>query len=179
MFVCFLFVCLVACLFICLLVVLFFSLQAFQQDITDHEPEFVSLKREIHKLCEGPDAESAYFDKASSKEEDPVGRNLPRPGQKEQDDIIADYENQLESLKKQLTVQLDELGTQLEKGKQLESLTSDFSSWLDELESGLDDLKIQDPKSSAIKTQQMKCQVCFAYCTIRNLYTVISNSVSD
>ena len=137
------------------------SLQALQQNITDHEPEFVSLKREINKLCDGPNAESAYFDKLSGicMEGCPVGRDLPRPGQAEQDGTIADYDRRLEELKKKLSEQFHALNSQLERGKEFESMTSDLSSWLDELEGGLDNFKVRDPKSDVIKAQQQQCQV--------------------
>ncbi len=135
--------------------------QAFQQNVTDHEPEFVSLKRGINKLCDGPNAESAHFDKLSGigVEGCPVGRNLPRSGQAEQDGIIEDYERRLEALKTKLSTQSQTLHSQLERGKEFETVTSDLSSWLDDLEGGLDDFKIRDPKSDEIKSQQQKCQV--------------------
>ena len=90
----------------------------------------------------------------------PVGRDLPRPGQAEQDGIIVDYERRLEELKVKLSEHSNNLNSQLERGKEFESTTSDLSSWLDELEGGLDDFKVRDPKSDAIKKQQQKCQVC-------------------
>lgn len=135
--------------------------QAFQQDITDHEPEFVFLKREINKLCEGPDAESAHFDKLSgiAAEGCSVGRSLPRPGQAEQDRIIANYEERLAALRGKMVEHSETLNTQLEKGKEFETVTSDLSAWLDDLEAGLDDFKIRDPNSEVIKAQQQKCQV--------------------
>ena len=89
----------------------------------------------------------------------PVGRSLPRPGQAEQDRIIANYEERLEALKRNLSLQSETLNSQLEKGKEFEKVTSDLSSWLDDLEGGLDDFKIRDPKSDIIKSQQQKCQV--------------------
>ena len=132
-----------------------------QQHIADHEPEFDSLKRGIQELCCGPDAESAYHDKVSTldKEGCPVGRDLPRPGQKEQDAIIEDYDQRLEALKSKLADQSADLNNQLEKGEEFQSLTSDLSGWLDELEGKLDDFKIRDPKSLVLKEQQQKCQV--------------------
>lgn len=132
-----------------------------QQHITDHEPEFVSLKRGVQELCNGPGAESAHNDAVSSldKEGCGVGRGLPRPGQEEQQDIIADYDKRMEALKRKLAKQSADLSTQLEKGEEFESLTSDLSSWLDELERGLGDFKVSDPKSEVIGAQQEKCQV--------------------
>lgn len=136
-------------------------MQALQQNVSDHEPEFVFLKREVQTLCNGPDAESAYFDKASQlcKEGCPTGHDFPRPGQKEQEDIIEDYEKHLEALKKKLTAQSADLNSQLERGEEFESVTSDLSTWLDELETWLEDFKIRDPKSDVIESQQQKCQV--------------------
>lgn len=137
-------------------------LQAIQQHITDHEPEFVSLKRGVQELCNGPSAESAHNDALSSlddKEGRVMGRDLPRPGQKEQLDTIADYDKRVEALKRKLAKQSADLSTQLKKGEEFDSLTSDLSSWLDELERGLDDFKISDPKSGVICAQQEKCQV--------------------
>ena len=132
-----------------------------QQDVRDHEPEFDSLKREIQELSRGPAAESAYGDKVSALDQEgcPVGRDLPRPGQKEQDDIISDYEKRLEAVKGLLDNQAASLTAQLIKGEELELLTSDLSAWLDEVETGLDDFKIRDPKSEVIASQQQRCQV--------------------
>lgn len=147
--------CLVVCSYCCCV------LQAMQQAVADHEPEFDSLKRGVQELCHGPDAESAYHDKVANldKEGCPVGRDLPRPGHKEQDDIIVDYDKRLETLKNKLATQSADLSTQLEKGKEFESVTSDLSGWLDEMEGRLDDFKIRDPKSGILKSQQQECQV--------------------
>ena len=126
------------------------------------------LKREIQTLCNGPGAESAYLDQATPlcKEGCPVGRDLPRPGQKEQDEIILDYERRLEALQRKLAARSDDLNSQLEKGKEFENVTSDLSKWLDSLEAGLEDFKIRDPKAGVIKSQQQKCQVSYIETTM-------------
>ena len=48
-----------------------------------------------------------------------MGRDLPRPGQKEQQDIIADYDDRVEALKAKLAKQSADLSTQLKKGRSL------------------------------------------------------------
>ena len=139
----------------------YFLPQTLQQSITDHEPEFVSLKREIQTLCTETAAESAYLDRAAPlcKDGCPVGCQLPRPGQQEQDNIICDYEQRLEALRRMLTERAVDLASQLEKGKEFEGVTSDLAKWLDGLEAGLEDFKIRDPRSEAIRAQQERCQV--------------------
>lgn len=146
---------------ICCYIIFTLCFQALQQAISDHEPEFVSLKREAQKLCKGPDAESALFDKVSlERDGSPVGCTLPRPGQKEQEETLADYERRLEALRNKLSEKTSDLNSQLEKGKEFESLTSELSSWLDSIEDKLGDFGIKDPKSAAIKSQQGQCKVC-------------------
>ena len=100
-------------------------------------------------------------------EDCPVGRDLPRPGQKEQEDIIADYNRRLELLKERLATQFTDLSSQLEKGEEFESLTSELSSWLEEAESRFKDFRIHDPKSSVIRSQQQECQVRTMTCVIQ------------
>ena len=139
-------------------------MQALQQALTDHEPEFVSLKREIQTLCNGPDAESAHLDQVAHlcQKGCPVGRELPRPGQKEQDETIQDYEQRLDALRRKLAAHSADLQAQLEKGKEFETVTSDLATWLEGLEAGLDDYKIRDPASDVIRSQQEKCQVSWS-----------------
>lgn len=136
------------------------------QDVTDHEPEFTSLKREVHILCEGPSTESAYFDKAVPLCVDgcPIGHDLARPGQAEQDKIIDNYDRRLESLRKKLDGQLAKLNSQLKKGKEFESLTTGLSSWLGNMDEGINEFKIHDPSSIVIRSQLQKCQVCCCLC---------------
>ena len=133
--------------------------QALQQAITDHEPEFVSLKRGAQKLCEGPSEEAEYFEHVSQVQEHPSGQDLARPGQQQQQETLADYEARLEALKGRFSEAAVELGTQLEKGNKFESGMAGLSDWLSSLEGDMDGLKVHDPKSSAIKAQQGRCQV--------------------
>lgn len=130
--------------------------------MNDHEPEFVSLKREVQILCDGPSTEAAYFDMVIPVCVDgcPVGRDLARPGQMEQNKIIADYERRLEALRKTLDKQSAVLSSQLEKAKEFENLTSELALWLGDMEEGLDEFKIRDPSSDVIRAQLQKCQVC-------------------
>ena len=133
-----------------------------QQDVNDHEPEFVSLKREVVILCDGPSTEPSYFKQAASLcvDASPPGRDLDRPGQLEQDHIIVDYENRLKALREKLNNQSAQLGSQLKRGQEFESLTSGLSTWMSDVEKELDGLKIRDPNSDAIRSQLQKCQVC-------------------
>ncbi len=89
----------------------------------------------------------------------PRGRDLPRPGQREQDDIISDYERRLEALRNGLALQYADLSSQLEKSKEFESLLSGLDSWMDEVGEEMGGLKVRDPKSAALKSQVEKCQV--------------------
>ena len=131
--------------------------------MNDHEPEFISLKREVQILCDGPPSiEATYFDKVTPlcMDDCPVGRDLSRPGQKEQIEIIIDYERRLVLLRKELDGQSAGLSSQLEKAKEFESLTSGLTVWLGDVEGGLGKLKIRDPNSGVIRPQLQKCQVC-------------------
>lgn len=133
--------------------------QALQQAITDHEPEFVSLKRGAQKLCEGPSEETEYFQHVSQVQAHPSGQDLPRPGRQQQQETLADYEERLEALKGRFGEAAISLGAQLEKGNEFESGMAGLSEWLSGLEGEMEGLKVRDPKSSAIEAQQGQCQV--------------------
>ena len=137
-------------------------LQDLQQTITDHEPEFVSLKKEAEKLCEGPSNEAKHFEELSKVREHPAGQELARPGKDQQQETLADYEARLEALKQKVSERAAALNTQLEKGNKFQSGMADLSSWLSGLEGELDGLKVRDPKSSVIESQQGHCQVIAA-----------------
>ena len=133
--------------------------QVLQQAITDHEPEFVYLKKEAQKLCEGPTQEANYFNHLSKVSERPSGQDLARPGKDQQQETLADYEARLEALKNKVSDEAAALNTQLEKGNEFQSGMANLSSWLSGLEGELDGLKVRDPKSSVIESQQGHCQV--------------------
>ena len=133
--------------------------QALQQAITDHEPEFVYLKRGAQKLCEGPSEEAEYFQHVSQVQEHPSGQDLARPGQEQQQETLVDYEKRLEVLKGRFGEAAIELGAQLEKGNKFESGMAGLTDWLSGLEGEMDGLRVRDPKSSAIEAQQGCCQV--------------------
>jgi len=136
-------------------------LQDMLQDVSDHEPEFTSLKREVGILCEGPAPEAVYWEKVSplSAPGCPLGSQQARPGQADQNAIIQDYEERLEALKKLMQGRVQELNIQLEKGREFESKTEELSLWLGECAQKLAGLRIRDPKSSTISCQLLDCQV--------------------
>ena len=131
------------------------------QDVSDHEPEFTSLKREVVLLCAGPAMEPTYSDKVAPlcMAGCPLGRELPKPGQEEQNSIIEDYDRRLEALRRKMEDRLGELNKQMKKGQELESKADGLSSWLSDIAQRLADLRIWDPKSSAISSQLQDCQV--------------------
>ena len=116
--------------------------------------------KEAQKLCEGPSTEVEHFSHLAQLKDSPPGQDLPRPGKEQQQETLADYETRLEALKQKFSEATAELTTQLEKGKKFESGMADLSKWLSGLESEMDDLKLRDPKSAAIESQQAHCQVC-------------------
>ena len=142
--------------------IIYDKLQDLQQAIADHEPEFVSLKKEALKLCEGPGNEAEYFERLSKVREHPAGQDLDRPGKDQQQETLADYESRLEVLKQKVSKKTAALNTQLEKGNKFQSGMADISSWLAGLEGELDGLKVHDPRSSVIESQQGCCQVTAA-----------------
>ena len=143
-------------------------LQDMLQDVSDHEPEFTSLKREVGILCKGPAPEAAFWENVTPLRASgcPLGSQQPRPGQADQNAIIEDYEKRLEALKKLMQGRVEELTRQLEKGKEFESKTEELSLWLGECAQKLAGLKIRDPKSSTISCQLLDCQVTNMHCII-------------
>ena len=95
----------------------------------------------------------------SQVQEHPSGQDLARPGQKQQQETLADYESRLEALKQKFSEAAVDLSTQLEKSNKFQSGMTGLSDWLSDLEGKLDGLKVHDPKSSAIEAQQGRCQV--------------------
>ena len=155
------------------------------QSISDHEPDFMSLKREAHTLCQGPSDEhkllsshSQLRDSSSpfvAKQLDNIAVEKPesgqrsspgklcwtrsRPGQVELESRLEDYERRLENLKKKLGVCLSERETQLESARECEALLGEMGAWLKGGVAKLDELRVRDPKRSVIEDQQNKCQV--------------------
>lgn len=107
--------------------------------------------------------------------EHPVGQDLARPGQEQQQETLADYEARLEALKQKVVQANAELGAQLEKGNKFQSGMADLTGWLSGLEGELDGLKVRDPKSSVIESQQGHCQVGNNRCTNLHVAWVPSN----
>ena len=110
-------------------------------------------------MCEGPSEEVEYFEHLSRVKDHPEGRDLPRPGKDTQQETLEDYEARLEALKQKVTEATAELNAQLEKGNRFQSGMSDLTDWFSSLEGELDGLKVTNPKSTAIETQQGLCQV--------------------
>ena len=158
------------------------------QSVTDHEPEYVHLKRDASTLCEGPHDEQELFDAHSrlcdssaeyvAKQLDDSVANAqttddkdqssslgqqkstrPRPGQVELEETLSDYDHRLEDLKNKLKMCLSESESQLEKAKECENVLEGMRLWLKEGVAQLDDLQVKDPKCAVIETQQQKCQV--------------------
>ena len=164
-----------------------FCVQDILQSAADHEPEYVSLKRDANTLCGGPDNEQELLDAHSklressaeyvSKELDVItkahvaneevqGSSLgkpnstwPRPGQVELEEMLSDYDRRLEELKNKLQACLSQRESQLEGARECENLLEGMSSWLEGGVAKLDELRLRDPKCAVIETQQQKCQV--------------------
>jgi len=82
-----------------------------------------------------------------------------RPGQEQLEGTISDFDDRLESLKKKLRVDSEDLNSQLDKAAQFQDSLTELLAWVAEAEGELDDLKISDPQSTAIERQQQTCQV--------------------
>ena len=136
-------------------------MQGLQQAITDHEPEFTSLKREAQKLCEGPPNEAEFLARVSQDKEEASGQVAARPGQEQLEGTISDFDDRLEALKKKLRADSDDLNSQLDKARQFQDGLTKLLAWVTEAEGELDHLKISDPQSTAIEKQQQTCQVLY------------------
>ena len=170
------------------------SSQDLLQSISDHEPDFTSLKKEAHTLCQGPPNEEKLLTSHSQLRESSatfVSKQLdetatetskgqgsspgkpgwtgPRPGQTELESRLADYERRLEELKEKLSVCQREREGQLEKARECQGLLDDLEAWLKEGVAKLDGLRVRDPSCAVIEEQQGKCQV---QCTLRMKDTV-------
>ncbi len=133
------------------------------QDVSDHEPEFTSLKREVVILCDGPPAETVYIDKLPPLCKTNSSISDLRPGEQEQKAITQDYESRLDGLKEKMGERAELLSQHLGKGKELEDKTNELTSWLSDCALRLADLKVRDPGSSVISCQLLDCQVCIIY----------------
>ena len=134
-------------------------MQSLQQAITDHEPEFVSLQRELDTLCHGPSTEPAFFDHLSEKLHSSSGREQPRPGQQTQEDTNSDYQRRLDALRRKLDSDCSELGSKLEASSQFRGDVTELSGWAEEMLGHMDELVIRDPKSVTLEEQHSKCKV--------------------
>lgn len=82
-----------------------------------------------------------------------------RPGQEQLEGTISDFDDRLESLKKKLRADSDDLNSQLDKAAQFQDSLTKLLAWVAKAEGELDGLKISDPQSTAIEGQQQTCQV--------------------
>ena len=82
-----------------------------------------------------------------------------RPGQGQLEGTISDFDDRLESLKKKLRVDSEDLNSQMNKAAQFQDSLTKLLAWVAEAEGELDGLKISDPQSTAIERQQQTCQV--------------------
>ena len=78
----------------------------------------MSLQRELGTLCNGPSAESAFFDSILADLGNNSGKDDPRPGQNIQEDTINDYQTRLDALKRNLDEQQTDLISKLEQSGQ-------------------------------------------------------------
>ena len=136
-------------------------MQGLQQAITDHEPEFTSLKREAQKLREGPPNEAEYLSRVSQDKEVASGQVAARPGQEQLKGTISNFEDRLETLRKKLRADSEDLNSQLDKARQFQDDLTKLLAWVTVAEEELDYLKISDPQSTAIEKQQQTCQVLY------------------
>ena len=161
-----------------------FCMQSLLQLISDHEPEYVSLKREGHTLCQGPSNEqgllpmmsqlkdsSAEFvaktlDDITKSTSDPEkgestspGKPNTRPGQVELEETLSDYDRRLQDLKNKLQLCLDDREKQLSCARDYEGVVKTMMSCLEGGGAQLDGLNVRDPTSDTIQKQQLVCQV--------------------
>ena len=158
-------------------------LQELLQSISDHEPDFVSLKRDAKTLCQGSANEQGLLSqklqvrnssaefvakqlddmaKVQSSEVQSASAGelvLPRPGQEELEATLLDYDRRLEEIKNKLKLYLTERETQLESARECNGLLDRIMSWLDTCEADMDGLRMRDPSCAAIEKQQQTCQV--------------------
>lgn len=158
-------------------------MQDLLQSISDHEPDFVSLKRDAKTLCQGPANEQGLLSKELevrdssaefvAKQLDDIAKVqssqvqgvspgqpvLPRPGQGELESTLLDYDRRLEEIKNKLKLYLTERETQLESARECDGLLDGMMSWLDTCEADMDGLRVRDPSCAAIEKQQQTCQV--------------------
>ena len=135
-------------------------MQSLQQSISDHEPEFTSLRRESQKLCEGPGQEKPLYQHlAEFQDKTASGQDATRPGQQEQEETLDDYERRLEALKRTFSEFSSVLAGQFGKAREFADGVSALLDWLAGTDAEVEGLKIRDPKSSAIELQLQKCNV--------------------
>ena len=138
--------------------------QEILQSISDHEPDYVSLKRNAHTICEGPSDGKGLLANMSQMCESSAGfvaeaqlQMLGRPGQAVMQSILSNYDRRLEELKKKLKVCLSERESLLERTRECDSLLSEMMSWMKGAD--LEGLRVRDPSSAVIQNQKHKCQV--------------------
>ena len=152
-------------MYVCLLASL---LQDLLQSISDHEPEYVSLKKEASALCQGPSNETDLLSKSSQVQDSSaafVAEQLAqvamaRPGQDQLEATLSDYDRRLEELKARLAGSVGELERQLERARECDGVMGGLLSWVEAGEAELDSLRVRDPSSAVIEGQQQKCEVC-------------------
>ena len=136
-------------------------IQALQQLLTDHQPELVSLRKESQHLFVGPESEPTYLSQLN--EAFPGDTNsasgVARPGQRELEETLSDYEARFEALKQRLQSSSSQLSSQLEQAKKLKECLETLLSWVAEAEGQLDNLSVCELSSSVVNTQLQNCQV--------------------
>ncbi len=137
-----------------------FILQVLQQAISDHEPEFVFLQRELVNISKGPTTEPAFYDRLSQDLQCSSGKDQARPGQEKQEEILTDYQKRLDALKRILDSNSEGLASKLEQSAQFKDSLAGLLDWVDDAAGRLDELVIRDPKSVVIEEQHSKCKVC-------------------
>ena len=136
-------------------------MQTLQQAITDHEPEFVSLQRELVNISQGPTIEPAFYDRLSKDlQSSSSGKDKPRPGQQTQEETLKDYQERLDALKRSLVSTAEGLASKLEQSAQFKGDMAGLLDWMNDVVGRIDELVIRDPKSVPIEEQCSKCKVC-------------------
>ncbi len=162
-----------------------FLVQALQLAISDHEPEFVSLQRELVNISQGPTTEPAFYDRLSKDLQSSSGKDEPRPGQQTQEETLKDYQERLDALKRSLVSTGEGLASKLEQSSQFKGDMAGLLDWMDGVVGRMDELVIRDPKSLPIEEQCSKCKVCSCRRTflsigcIYNVQHVLSVAISQ
>jgi DNA repair exonuclease SbcCD ATPase subunit len=135
-------------------------IKSYQLDISNHEPEFLSLMRESLIIYSGPEGETLLMDnlRGVAVSASPLPPDDTRQGQSELQCRLDDDKVRLENLKKLLADKLSHLLCLHDNIAKFNAASGQLLPWLQDQAQPVQELSIHHPRYEVLQKQLTKCQ---------------------